>query len=71
MGTMFALIVKIVNSALRCANSQRQNQILQARGGSSTWNKVTKVKGGGGGWLDPSSSQQHEECISHCQYQVL
>lgn len=48
MGTIFALIVKIANSALRCANSQRQIQILQARGGSSTWNKVTKVKGGGG-----------------------
>lgn len=67
MGTIFALIVKIANSALRCANSQRQIQILQARDGSSTWNKVTKVKGGGGG-VDPSSSQQHEECINHCQY---
>lgn len=66
MGTIFVLIVKIANSALRCANSQRQIQILQARGGSSTWNKVTKVKGGGG--MDPSSSQQHEECINHCQY---
>ena len=69
MGTIFALIVKIANSALRCANSQRQMQILQARGGSSTWNKVTKVKGGGGGGgVDPTTSQQHEECINHCQY---
>ena len=68
MGTIFALIVKIANSALRCANSQRQIQILQAQGGSSTWNKVTKVKGGGGVGVDPSSSQQHEECINHCQY---
>lgn len=65
MGTIFAWIVKIANSALRCANSQRQIQILQVRGGSSTWNKVTKVKGGR---VDPSSSQQHEECINHCQY---
>ena len=54
MGTIFALIVKIANSALRCANSQRQIQILQAQDGSSTWNKVTKVKGGGGGgWTPP------------------
>ena len=54
MGTIFALIVKIANSALRCANSQRQIQILQARDGSSTGNKVTKVKGGGGGPRRPA-----------------
>lgn len=34
MGAIFALIVKVANSALKCANSQWQIQILKVQGGS-------------------------------------